>query len=52
MIERGDSERPGGRRFGALVHAMLASVDLDPDADAIQASAAVKGGLLEQPKRK
>jgi ATP-dependent helicase/nuclease subunit A len=45
-IGRGDSERPGGRRFGALVHAMLASVDLDPDADAIQASAAVNGRLV------
>jgi ATP-dependent helicase/nuclease subunit A len=46
VIERGDSERPGGRRFGALVHAMLASVDLDSDADAIQASAAVEGRLV------
>ena len=45
-IERGDFERPGGRRFGALVHAMLASVDLESDADAIQASAAVNGRLV------
>ena len=45
-IERGDSKRPSGRRFGALVHAMLATVDLDADADAIQASAAVNGRLL------
>ena len=45
-IERGDRERPSGRRFGALVHAMLASVDLDFDADAIQASAAVNGRLV------
>ena len=29
MVERGDRERPGGRRFGALVHALLASIDLD-----------------------
>ena len=45
-IERGDFERPSGRRFGALVHAILASVDLDADADAIQASAAVNGRLV------
>ena len=45
-IERGDRERPSGRRFGALVHAMLASVDLDSDADTIQASAAVNGRLV------
>jgi ATP-dependent helicase/nuclease subunit A len=46
MIERGESERPSGRRFGALVHAMLAFVDLDSDADTIQASAAVNGRLV------
>jgi ATP-dependent helicase/nuclease subunit A len=46
MIERGDSEGPSGRRFGALVHAMLASVDLDSDADEIRASAAVNGRLV------
>jgi ATP-dependent helicase/nuclease subunit A len=38
---RPDEKRPGGRRFGGLVHAMLASIDLDADAEAIQASAAV-----------
>ena len=46
LIKRGDFERPSGRRFGALVHAILASVDLDADADAIQASAAVNGRLV------
>ena len=46
FIKRGDVERPSGRRFGALVHAILASVDLDADADAIQASAAVNGRLV------
>jgi ATP-dependent helicase/nuclease subunit A len=35
FIKRSDFERPSGRRFGALVHAMLASVDLYSDADAI-----------------
>jgi ATP-dependent helicase/nuclease subunit A len=49
-IERGDGERTGGRRFGALVHAMLASVDLDSDADGIRASAAVHGRLVGAPE--
>jgi ATP-dependent helicase/nuclease subunit A len=46
MIERGGIERPSGRRFGALVHALLASIDLDASADAIQASAAINGRLV------
>jgi ATP-dependent helicase/nuclease subunit A len=46
MIERGDFERPSGRRFGALVHALLASIDLNAGADAIQALAAVNGRLV------
>ena len=46
LIKRVDVERPSGRRFGALVHAILASVDLDSDADAIHASAAVNGRLV------
>ena len=45
-IERSDFERPSGRRFGSLVHAILASVDLDADADAIQGSAAINGRLV------
>ena len=36
-----DEKRPGGRRFGAVVHAMLASIDLSADAEAIQELAAV-----------
>jgi ATP-dependent exoDNAse (exonuclease V) beta subunit len=46
MMERGDRERPHGRRFGALVHALLASIDLDAGIDAIKASAAVNGRLV------
>ena len=46
MIGRGDFERPSGRRFGSLVHAILASVDLDADFDAVQASAAINGRLV------
>jgi ATP-dependent helicase/nuclease subunit A len=45
-IERSDPERPGGRRFGALVHAILAAVDLNADAAAIRASAAVSGKMV------
>ena len=45
-VERGHFERPGGRRFGALVHAVLASVDLNAGAHAIQLSAAVNGRIL------
>jgi ATP-dependent helicase/nuclease subunit A len=37
---RPDDKRPGGRRFGALVHAMLAAIDLDAAPEAIQGSAA------------
>jgi ATP-dependent helicase/nuclease subunit A len=46
LIKRGDVERPSGRRFGTLVHAILASVDLDAGGDAIQASAAINGRLV------
>ena len=46
MIGRGDFERPSGRRFGSLVHAILASVDLDAEFDAVQGSAAINGRLV------
>jgi hypothetical protein len=46
MVERGDLERPGGRRFGALVHALLASIDLSADARAVQAVASVQGRIV------
>jgi ATP-dependent helicase/nuclease subunit A len=45
-VERGDIERPGGRRFGALVHAFLASIDLSADAPAVEAAAAVHGRMV------
>jgi ATP-dependent exoDNAse (exonuclease V) beta subunit len=38
--------RPTGPRFGALVHAMLASVPLDGDAPVIQRLAAIHGRIL------
>jgi ATP-dependent helicase/nuclease subunit A len=40
------ANRPTGRRFGALVHAVLASVPLDGDLNAIQHLAAVHGRIL------
>jgi ATP-dependent helicase/nuclease subunit A len=40
------ANRPSGRRFGALVHAVLASVPLDGDLSAIQHLAAVHGRIL------
>jgi ATP-dependent helicase/nuclease subunit A len=45
-VEHRDVERPGGRRFGSLVHAMLASIELDAGADAIEASATINGRLF------
>jgi ATP-dependent exoDNAse (exonuclease V) beta subunit len=40
------SNRPSGRRFGALVHAVLASVPLDGDVNAIQRVATIHGRIL------
>ena len=45
-VERGDFERLGGRRFGALVHALLASVDLNADVPAVEAAASVHGRIV------
>jgi ATP-dependent helicase/nuclease subunit A len=46
VVEHRDLERPGGRRFGSLVHAILASIDLDTGAGAIEASAAINARLV------
>jgi ATP-dependent helicase/nuclease subunit A len=43
------ANRPSGRRFGALVHAVLASVPLDGDLNAIQRLAAIHGRILGAP---
>ena len=40
------ANRPAGARFGALVHAVLASVPLDGDLHAIQRLAAIHGRIL------
>jgi ATP-dependent helicase/nuclease subunit A len=43
------TERPAGKRFGALVHAALAAVDLDADEPAVRAAARLHGSLLGAP---
>jgi ATP-dependent exoDNAse (exonuclease V) beta subunit len=45
-ISRTDLERPSGRRFGALVHAVLAAVDLDASTDEIGAVAQANARLV------
>lgn len=45
-VKRGSGERPAGRRFGALVHALLASIDLRANAAAVEAAAAVHGRIV------
>jgi ATP-dependent exoDNAse (exonuclease V) beta subunit len=40
------ADRPSGRRFGALVHAVLASVPLSGDLNAIQGLATIHGRIL------
>ena len=41
-----EADRPSGRRFGALVHAVLATVPLDGDADVIVRLAELEGRTL------
>ena len=45
------ANRPSGPRFGALVHAVLASVPLHGDLAAIQRLAAIHGRVLGAPRR-
>jgi len=46
VLERDDPDRPGGRRFGSLVHALFASIDLGSAADALKALASVQGRMV------
>jgi ATP-dependent exoDNAse (exonuclease V) beta subunit len=46
VVTRADPERPGGRRFGALVHGILAAVDLNATSEEIGAMAKVHGRLV------
>ena len=41
-----EAARPGGKRFGILVHATLEAVDLRADADAVGRAAVVQGRLV------
>jgi ATP-dependent exoDNAse (exonuclease V) beta subunit len=44
------ANRPSGRRFGALVHAIFASVPLDGDLSVIQRLATIHGRILGAPQ--
>jgi ATP-dependent exoDNAse (exonuclease V) beta subunit len=46
-VARPDAKRPSGRRFGALVHAVLATVDFDATADEIGAAAQANARLMD-----
>jgi ATP-dependent exoDNAse (exonuclease V) beta subunit len=46
-VSRADIERPSGRRFGALVHAVLATIDLDAIDDEIRAVAQANARLID-----
>jgi hypothetical protein len=45
-VSRAGIDRPGGRRFGALVHAVLAAVNLDAGPDEIGEVAEANGRLI------
>jgi ATP-dependent helicase/nuclease subunit A len=46
VVERDGADRPGGRRFGTLVHAMLAVMDLRSVTDDLESTAAVQGKIV------
>lgn len=46
IIARPRKERPGGRRFGTLVHAILATIDLHADTSAIAETCETNGRIL------
>ncbi|WP_316173012.1 UvrD-helicase domain-containing protein [Bradyrhizobium sp. SZCCHNRI2049] len=46
VVARDGVDRPGGRRFGTLVHAVLALIDLRPSSDDVAATAAVQGKIV------
>ena len=47
VVESDRDGRPGGRRFGTLVHAVLAEVDLTADPEAVRRTAALQGRWLD-----
>lgn len=46
VVERDAADRPGGQRFGVLVHATLALIDLRSSSDNVAATAAVQGKIV------
>lgn len=46
VVARDGADRPGGRRFGTLVHAVLALIDLPSSSDDVAATAAVQGKMV------
>ena len=46
-LQRTGGDRSGGRRFGALVHAVLATVDFEASSDEIGAIAEATGRLID-----
>ena len=46
VVARSGGERPGGPRFGALLHGILAGIDLNPTSEEISAVARVHGRLV------
>jgi ATP-dependent exoDNAse (exonuclease V) beta subunit len=45
MVDHRALDRPRGRRFGVLVHGMLASVELDADISSIRSAALINGRI-------
>src|SRR5262249_27168366 len=46
-LPRGEAERPSGRRFGSLVHAVLAAVDLSANTEEIDAVTKANARLVD-----
>src|SRR5262249_27733691 len=46
VVARDGDARPGGRRFGTLVHAVLALIDLQPSSDDVAAIAGTQGKIV------
>ena len=49
IVDAHRGDRPGGARFGELVHAVLASTALDADRNGVQALAEVQARILSAP---
>jgi ATP-dependent exoDNAse (exonuclease V) beta subunit len=46
VMQRSVFERPGGRRFGFLVHTLLASIDLDANPEAVRSMTTINGRMV------